>query len=358
MRSMLILLLVVSVTCCKKEDNDEQSLYFPPAGTTEWAETEPSALGWNTAALPDLLSFLESSGTRAFIILKDGKIVIEEYFSTGLTGLPFTATSYWYWASAGKTLTSLLVGIAQQQGHLDLSDKTSDYLGAGWTNLTTAQEDKITIRHQLTMTTGLDDGVADNHCFDPSCLIFKADAGTRWAYHNAPYTLLDEVISSSTGSEFDAYFNTQIRDKTGMDGLWSWVDNDHVYFSTARSAARFGLLILNGGKWDRTTVISDAEYFNQMINTSQSINRSYGYLWWLNGKGSYMIPQSQLVLPGDMAPSAPDDMIAAMGKNGQLINVIPSDNIVVVRMGENPDGYLVPSGYQEDIWELLSEVIR
>jgi CubicO group peptidase (beta-lactamase class C family) len=143
-----------------------------------------------------------------------------------------------------------------------------------------------------------------------------------------------------------------------MDGLWSWVDNDHVYFSTARSAARFGLLILNGGKWDRTTVISDAEYFNQMINTSQSINKSYGYLWWLNGKGSYMIPQSQLVLPGDMAPSAPDDMIAAMGKNGQLINVIPSDNIVVVRMGENPDGYLVPSGYQEDIWELLSEVIR
>lgn len=358
MRALLILFVILGLTCCKKEGTGEPSLYFPPAATTEWAESDPAALGWNISALPDLLSFLESSGTRAFIVLKDGKIVIEEYFGTGLTGQPFTATGYWYWASAGKTLTSLLVGIAQEQGHLDLDDKTSDYLGTGWTSLTGTQEGKITIRHHLTMTTGLDDGVADNHCFDPSCLTFKAYAGTRWAYHNAPYTLLDEVISSSTGSDFDEYFNTQIRNKAGMDGLWSWVDNDHVYFSTPRSAARFGLMILNEGKWDKTPVLSDIEYFTQMTNTSQSINKSYGYLWWLNGKGSHMIPQSQIVIPEDIAPSAPDDMIAAMGKNGQLINVIPSENLVMVRMGDNPDGYLVPSGYQEDIWDLLSEVIR
>lgn len=358
MKTLLIPVLFTVLISCSGDKPEEPSLYFPPTGTSSWETITPSDLGWDTPGLAGLYDFLESSGTRAFLVLKDGKIVIEKYFGTQLTGQPFTAASTWYWASAGKTLTSLLTGIAQEQGYIHIEDKTTDYLGQGWSSLSIARENKITVRHQLTMTTGLDDGVTDNHCFDPSCLVYLAEPGSRWAYHNAPYTLLDEVISRATGVSFESYFNAQLRDKAGMDGFWSWVDNDHVYFSTPRSAARFGLLILNNGKWDQTQVITDNTYFTEMINTSQNINPSYGYLWWLNGKGSHMIPQSQLLFQSDIAPSAPDDMIAAMGKNGQLINVIPSQNLVVIRMGDNPDGYLVPTGYQEDIWEKLSVVIR
>lgn len=351
-------MLITSLLSCSRETPEEPLMYFPPSGTTEWEARTPEELGWNTAGVNDLYDFLESTGTRAFIVLKDGNIVIEQYFGNQLTGQPFTALNYWYWASAGKTLTSMLVGIAQEQGYLAITDKTSDYLGTGWSSLTSAQEDKITVRHQLTMTTGLDDGVTDNHCFDPSCLLYSAEPGMRWAYHNAPYTLLDEVISTATGMSSENYFNTRLRDKAGMDGFWAWVENDHIFWSTPRSAARFGLLILNKGKWDQTPVISDNTYFTQMITTSQSINPSYGYLWWLNGKGKHMIPQSQIVFQSDIAPSAPDDMFAAMGKNGQLINVIPSENLVVIRMGDNPDGYLVPTAYQEDMWERLSQIIR
>jgi hypothetical protein len=95
-----------------------------------------------------------------------------------------------------------------------------------------------------------------------------------------------------------------------------------------------------------------------MTNTSQNLNPSYGYLWWLNGKSSYMVPGSQIVFPGSWAPEAPADMIAALGKNGQFINVIPSQRLVMVRMGEAPDtSYDVPMQFNNDIWRKLNDVI-
>ena len=101
---------------CKKTNTLPQpgvptdTLYFPPAGSAEWQTTTPASLGWNTNELNNLYSYLDSEHTKAFIILKDGKMVVEKYFGT------FTADSLWYWASAGKTLTAFLTGIAQQDG--------------------------------------------------------------------------------------------------------------------------------------------------------------------------------------------------------------------------------------------------
>lgn len=331
-------------------------MYFPPSGSTTWEKVTPASLGWNEAALPDLKSFLTTSNSRALIVLKDGKIVIEEYLGTQLTGGTFTASSNWYWASAGKTLTSSLVGIASSQEKINLDAKTSDYLGAGWTSLTSAQENKITVRHQLTMTTGLDDGVTDSDCTDKACLIYKADAGARWAYHNAPYTLLDGVIASGTGQSLINYFNTQIGSKISMDGTYLKSGYNNVFYSTPRSMARFGLLLLNKGVWDGTTIIPES-HLNLMSTTSQNINPSYGYLTWLNGKASYMIPKSQIVFPSSLSPHAPSDLFAAMGKNGQLINVVPSKNIVVIRVGDAPDNSLVPFTLQDDLWVKLNAVI-
>ena len=118
--------------------------------------------------------------------------------------------SLWYWASAGKTMTAMLVGIAQQEGLLSIQQNLR--LPGYWLDfLPAAKENLITIRHQLTMTTGLDDGVTDDDCTDPSCLVYKADAGTRWAYHNAPYTLLDKVVGSRQRLTYNNYFQQKIR---------------------------------------------------------------------------------------------------------------------------------------------------
>ncbi len=341
---------------CSKSDEAAPEKYFPPSGPN-WEKVTPASLGWDESKIPDLKSFLQTSNTRAFIVLNDGKIVIEEYLGKQSNSTAdFTVTSNWYWASAGKTLTSAIVGIANSQGKINFDAKTSDYLGVGWTSLTPTQESKITVRHQLMMTSGLDDGVANKDCTDKACLIYKADPGTRWAYHNAPYTLLDGVIANATSKTLNAYLSEQLLTKIGMDGSYVKIDLNNVFISTPRSMARFGLLLLNKGKWDQTQLIPE-DYFTLMTTTSQNINLSYGYLTWLNGKASSMAPGSQVVFPAEITANAPDDMFAAMGKNGQLINVVPSKKLVMIRMGDVPDASLVPFTFQNELWAKLNAII-
>lgn len=332
-----------------------QSLYFPPKTGNTWNTVTPTALGWNTTQIDPLLQFLETKNTKAFIVLKDGKIAIEKYFGT------FTQDSLWYWASAGKTVTSFLVGIAQQQGALKITDQTSKYLGKGWTSAPQEKEDKITIWHQLTMSNGLDDklpptpSIPDpDNCLEAACLVYKADAGTRWAYHNAPYRLLQDVVPAATGQTWQQFTNQQLKQKIGMNtGFWL----DYVFYSKPRDMARFGLLILNKGNWGSEAILADSAYFNQMVNTSQALNRAYGYLWWLNGKGEYLLPGLQFKFLTDLIPSAPADLIAALGKNDQKIYVVPSQNLVVIRMGHSAEeGKEALSSFDTQLWEYITAV--
>lgn len=326
------------------ETND---LYFPGSGD-DWESLSFDSLSWNKDLLPDLHQLLESNGTRAFIVLKDGKIVIEEYYGKTLAGnADFDKHKLWYWASAGKTLTSFLVGKAQEDAFLNIEDNSSTYLGNQWTSLIADQEEAITIKHQLCMNTGLDDGVSDPSSTLPEDLQFAATAGTRWAYHNAPYTLLDQVIETATGQSFEDYFNSSLQHKIYMNG----------YFSTARDMARFGLLMLNNGNWGTEEILVDKDYLFDMVHPSQNLNESYGYLWWLNGYESFMLPSSQTVFTDHLVPNAPDDLYTGLGKNGQYLMVIPSENLVVIRMGENPSESLVPLLFIDDIWEILGQII-
>ncbi|NTW45350.1 MAG: serine hydrolase, partial [Anaerolineaceae bacterium] len=330
-----------------------QSLYFPEASNTGWQQTDPISLGWHMQNADSLYDFLGKTNTKGFVVLKNGKIVLEKYFGT------FTRDSLWYWASAGKTLTSMLTGIAQEEGFLNIDSSTSKYLGQGWTSCSSVQEEKIKVFHQLTMTSGLNDLVPDSYCTLPECLHYLSDAETRWAYHNAPYTLLDAVISNTTGVGFSTYFNSRIRNKINMDGLWIKIGYNNVFFSSALGLARYGLLLLSQGNWNGVDVINDKSYFNDMIHPSQSINPSYGYLFWLNGQAEYMLPHSQYHFMGPAFPEAPMDMYAALGKDGQILNVVPSQGIVMVRIGNAPnDETEIANIYNNNIWHYLNFVIH
>ena len=329
-----------------------QTTYFPP-NTGNWETITPQSLGWCASNIDSLYNYLGQKNTKAFLILKDGKIVLEKYFGN------FTQDSIWYWASAGKTLTAFTVGLAQQEGLLKLSDASNKYLGAGWSSLSSAREDSIKVWHHLTMTTGLDDGGADPDCTDPKCLTYKAAAGTRWAYHNAAYTLLDQVIEGATGGNLNLYMTKKFTTTVGMKGLFVKAGYNNVYFSTARTMARFGLLLLNKGTWNGTVIMSDTQYFRQQTNSSQTINPSYGYLTWLNGKSAFMAPGSQIRFPGSLNPDAPNDMICAWGKNGQYINVVPSQKLVLIRMGNAPSGSgaaAMAVGFNNDIWKYVNRL--
>jgi CubicO group peptidase (beta-lactamase class C family) len=143
-----------------------------------------------------------------------------------------------------------------------------------------------------------------------------------------------------------------------MDGAWFDYGNNSVYASTTRSMARFGLLMLHKGKWENTTIINE-NYCNDATTTSQNINLSYGYLWWLNGKTSYHLPQSQLQFKGSIIPSAPNDMYMALGKNDQKIYVLPSKNMVVIRMGDAADNVnLALSDFDEMLWIKIQNLYK
>jgi len=325
-----------------------QNLYFPPA-TGPWETIHTDSLNWCQTELDDLHDFLEEKNTKAFIILKDGRIAIEWYYDT------FTQDSIWYWASAGKSLTATLIGIAQEEGLLSIDDPTQNYLGTGWTNTTPEQEAQITIRHQLTMTSGLDD--ADFNCTDPVCLSYLTEPGSRWSYHNAPYTLLESVIESASVQNINAYYFSKIGNKIGASGAYVNLGYDRVFFSKARAMARFGLLIQANGTWNGTSVLGDMDYLDAMRTPSQAINPSYGYLWWLNGQESYILPGLQLSFNGSLIETAPDDMYAALGKNDQKIYITPSQGLVVIRMGnaanEEP---LALSAFDPELWDKITDL--
>lgn len=352
MNKILFPLFLILLASCSSSDNtptnNQEEIYFPPLDSSSWETKSISSLNWNQDAVQPLLDYLRAKHSKGFMILVDGRIVMEEYFNG------HSATSPWYWASAGKTLTSTVTGIAEKEGYLDTNKKVSDYLNTGWTAEPIAKENLISCKNLLTMTSGLDDSLGDDT--SPANLQYKADAGNRWAYHNV-YVKLQDLVAAATGQSWNSYFNNRLRDRIGMTGTWIQSDGLSVYYSTTRSMARFGLLMLNKGKWQDDQIINQ-DYFNAATNTSQNINKGYGYLWWLNGKTSYHLPQSQLEFQGSIIPTAPNDMFMALGKNDQKIYIIPARKIVVIRMGEAADSVnLALSDFDETLWEKISALI-
>ncbi|GMN11689.1 serine hydrolase [Croceitalea sp. MTPC9] len=364
MKNQLVLVILTFILySCSSDSTDIENqvitinpvpsqAYFPPTDSNEWETITISDLGWNEAAEQPLYDFLENRGTDAFLILKNGRMVVEKYFGD------FTQDDNHVWNSAGKTLTAMTVGIAQEEGFLDINATSMEYLGSGWSSLTTEQEQNITVWNHLTMTTGLDYEVDDIFCTDPECLLFKNEPGEFWFYHNAPYTLLDRIITGATGTDFKDYFYTKIRDKIGMQGIWLPIGYNNNYYSTARSMARFGILNLNNGVWDGETILGDNTFLTAMKNTSQDMNEAYGYLYWLNGKSNYRVPGAEIELSGKLIPNAPNDLYAGMGKNDQKLYVVPSEELVIVRTGDDAGETLLgPSSFDNELWALLNDLM-
>lgn len=352
-KSVLLLFFAIFCINCSSDTTEpsptpKETLYFPPLSGTTWETKTIENLGWKSSALLPLLDYLKLKHSKGFIILVNGRIVIEEYFNG------HDANTNWYWASAGKTLTATMTGIAQQENLLSINDKVSKYLGTSWTSTPITKENLITCKNLLSMTSGLED---TNDDVTPASLTYAADAGTRWAYHNV-YVKLQDVVAQASGESWNTYFNTKLRDKIGMNGSWIQIDNNSIYWSTTRSMARFGLLMYNKGKWDENLILNE-NYFNEATNTSQNINLGYGYLWWLNGKSTYHLPQSQLTFQGSIIPTAPNDMFMALGKNDQKIYVVPSKKMVVVRMGDAADNVnLALSDFDETLWTKINALYQ
>lgn len=346
MRKLLLIFgIILSVFNLKA-----QSLYYPPITGNNWDTISPSSLNWCQARIDSLYNYLQIKNSKSFIVLKNGKIVLEKYFGT------YTADSLMYWASASKSLAGFITGIAQKKGYININNSVSSYLGNGWTSATIPQESQIKVKDLLQMTSGLNDaptGNCTNEDTAKACLQYLTTPSTRWAYHTGAYRKIQDVVSTTVGISYNQITNNWVEAYTGMSGFWF----DQYYISKARDMARFGLLCLNKGIWANDTILKDSIYFKNMVNTSQSLNKSYGYLWWLNGKASFMTPQSQLTFPGSLMPNAPTDMYCALGKNDQKIYVVPSQKLVVIRQGNSAGGfYLAASAFDNVLWDYINKL--
>lgn len=350
----LSIFIILIISSCQSDDSlvpnaAEESLYFPSTTTNEWETTSPSDLNWNMNNLEELERFLIGENTKSFMVLVNGRIVVEEYYNGHST------SDTWPWNSAGKTLVTATIGIAQQNGLIDINNKVSDYIGTEWTSTTAQQENLITVKRLLSMTSGLNDEL---QLIVKRNLTHLADAGTRWAYGNVFQRLMN-VVEDASGIEFENYFDNKLRGEIGMTGFWNNGIIYRIYNSDTRSMARFGLLASQDGNWDGEQIVNE-NFFIESKTSSQTINPSYGYLWWLNGKSKYMLPSTQMEFTGELVTNAPADMVAAMGKDEQRIYIVPSMDLVIIRMGEATvsEGNFALSSFDDVFWAKFNDVIN
>ena len=353
-KKLIFALLSLVLPACQKQTATTpiltfNSLYFPPAAGLTWETADAKELGWDVAKLNEAIDFVGNSNSTAFIILYKGRIVTEKYWKG------WTPSNVQAIASASKSVSALMTGIAQENGLLDINKKVGDYLGKGWSKAPQLKEDLITVRHLLTMSSGLDED-----------LNYYADAGKDWYYNtNAYYKTLDILEKTSKKSLVD-YSKEAIWNKIGAQNS-SWINTSALktIVCSGRDMARFGLLILNNGKWNEVPLMNDSAYFSQMQQPSQSLNPAYGYLWWLNGQSAYKLPSGNPKLnnagTGLLIPAAPADMISALGKGDKKIYVIKSKDLVVIRHGDDAktsESPLALTSFDNLLWQKLSLAIK
>lgn len=308
---------------------------------------------WGQAALESLLAYARRERSSAVIVVHHGKVIAERYWSVDAGSGSAYANQLWGKTGAGapiedvasmqKSIVSMLVGIAVDQELLDLDAPVSTYLKAGWSNATCDEESVITVRHLLSMTSGLS-----------PALEYQAPAGSVWNYNTRAYSQLVDALEAVTGDGIGPLTKRWLTDPIGMgDTAWRrrhWVApsmdaNPLGLFTTARDLVRFGELILAGGVWQGRRLVSRG-FVEAAVKPSQSLNPAYGFLWWLNGRPPGPAPEA--AVSAVLAPAAPGDMYAAQGALGRKLYVVPSIDLVVVRLGDAPGDAFNPR-----FWELL-----
>ena len=253
-------------------------------------------------------------------------------------------------ASCQKSIASVLVGIAQDKGLLKIDDPVQKHLGEGWSNASPKQEKQITIRHLISMNSGLDDR-----------LRFVAPPNTKWKYNTNAYCLSLRAAAAAAKMTPNEITEKWLTGPLGMKDS-RWVErklpriappetNKLGFATTAHDLARFGLLALRRGQWHKTQVVS-ADFLKESARSSQKINPAYGFLWWVNGQKFAV--RGQRTVQGPLNAEAPSDMFAALGALGRKCYVVPSLDLVVTRLGDEPNAF-GKKNFDLEFWRLMSE---
>ena len=333
------------------------TLYFPPANGP-WAHVDPASVGWDVKALVAALDYARTAHSSSVVMLLNGRILAEHEWDVDgppryarlRIGKTSDSRVIEDVASAQKSLVAFLAGVAEGRHQLDLAAPVDRYLGAGWSQADRSAESPITVRHLMTMTSGLNDG-----------LNYLQSAGDVWRYNTGAYSRMIGVIEKAVGTDIQTFTRDVLTGPTGMtDSRWlprPWsAGNDAAnsigFATTGRDLARFGLLILARGTWERKDLLKNPDYLRQMLTPSQDLNPSYGLLWWLNGQRRFQLAGATTSQPGSLIPSAPRDLVAAQGALDRKCYVVPSLGLVVTRLGDQTG-----EAFNNEFWKLLMKAI-
>jgi len=349
---------------CTLLPDGESDVYFDPVdvspalddpATMEWPMGSRNAVehnppGVDQEALSRTLDQITSTNppqamppdTRAVVVLRGGKIIGERYAS-GYN----RHTRHVSW-SMGKSVTAALIGILVQEGHFDVDDPAPI---DAWRD---DERSEITIGDLLRMSSGLEFRrssdetetvactVEDHHhrvYFDPIDVFEfvtsrppELEPNTEWRYRNSDTLSLGKIIRDtveSTGRNYLEFPQRVLYDKIGVrnmvhepDPYGNFILSGYNY-GTARDWARFGQLHLQEGRWRGEQILP--EDWVEYVTTPAPAHPEAGYggQFWLN--------------QGRELKEVPEDAFFALGYRGQVTMVIPSLDVVIVRLGHTPN---------------------
>lgn len=299
-----------------------------PVGNLSESGLDPEAI----QKLVDLIASTPPNDFRSVVVIKDGKLVVEEYFHT------FWRTSLHDIRSAGKSITGMLMGIALKQGLVkSVEDPVYDYLAMA---PPTKKHEAIKIRHLLTMSSGLDADSDDSSTpgqagqwiglddWTPyiQTVPMKRKPGQRWVYSDLNSQLVGTIIENTSGMSLSEFAKKHLFEPLGIrEYYWqqskagSTVASGNL-FITGLDFAKLGLLVLNKGNWQGKQLISE-NYIREMTGKQITIDEDYfgfpvdyGYFWYTRTRNF----------------SGKDITYHyASGNGGNYVIVIPEKNMVV-----------------------------
>lgn len=337
----------------------------PSWPTDEWPVqlVDPVAKADEIKALEDFAFTLEGTDaqrlgyrTDGLIIIKGGAIIYERY------GRGFTETNRHLSWSVAKSFSSALVGVAVQQGALKLDDSICTYL-AGYSNSSVCG---ITVKHAITFASGLawqeeyeDAGYQVSSVIAMFFGVGHRDQlkhilthtqvtkpGEQWLYSTGDASVAATVAKGALDRKLGTKrtFWPLLFEKIGMkrvtleeDVRGTVLGGSHLW-ATPRDFGKFGWLFMNDGCWNDERIlpegwVKDSTTVSEAFvkHATASDTEPSGYSWWLNRP----VPEHAAPKPW---PDAPEDAYAAQGHWGQRIIVIPSEDVVIVRTGDDRQG--------------------
>jgi CubicO group peptidase (beta-lactamase class C family) len=326
--------------------------YWP---TMEWKTEAPDKLGFDPAKLMAAADYkTQYSNTQAVFVVRHGYVALEKY-----TGISATSTHESY--SMAKSFTSGLIGIAIGEGKIKSTDaKICESYPMQWDCADTMDaRSRIAIEHAMNLTTGLrwsedwrSNATGTNDAYNPNLLdtVLARESveepGKTKRYSTGDPALLSGVLQQATGMTAYAYGKAKVFDVIGATSI-RWNSDSSQRTTTyaglqasARDYAKYGYLYLRHGEWDGKQVIPG----DWIDRTTKGMNPCEDWNQWL----WHMNPPARLgkqpascdglfCLPDDYADLPPDAFFAE-GVNGQFVFVVPSADLVVVRLATDQAG--------------------